>query len=488
MPDEVTLGDLARALGADPPAEAEILVSDVHHDSRAVTAGSVFVAIAGEVSDGHAFVAAAEAAGAVAVVVERPTAAVVSQIVVDDSRRALAAAADLVHGHASRRLRVVGVTGTNGKTSVTHMVEGVMRTAGVKTGLIGTLGARIDGDPVTVPRTTPESSDLQRLLGRMAEAGIDVAAIEVSSHALDLHRVDGVAFAAAAFTNLSQDHLDFHGDMESYYASKRGLFLDHEVAIAVVAVDDEWGRRLVAELDRPVVTASVAESASVFASGVSSRASQSSFALHSGGRSAEVTLPLPARFSVANAVTSAALCLELGLGLDEVCAGLEALDPIPGRFELVSGDWPFATIVDYAHTPEAVRAAVAEARRIAGAHVIAVVGAGGDRDQHKRPLMGEAAASADLTVVTSDNPRSEDPTAIIAEVVAGIPRGAAYAVEVDRRVAIRTAVSAAGDGDIVLVLGKGHEQGQDFGDRVEPFDDRVVVREEAASIAAGASP
>jgi UDP-N-acetylmuramoyl-L-alanyl-D-glutamate--2,6-diaminopimelate ligase len=442
--------------------------------------------VRGENFDGHAYAVDAIEAGAVAVVVEQPLDVVAPQIVVGNSRAALAVAASVVHRQPSEKLDVVGVTGTNGKTSVTHMVSAISRSTGVGTGLIGTVGAQIRGKDVALERTTPEAGDLQRLLARMADAGVAIAAVEVSSHALALHRVDAIRFRVATFTNLSQDHLDFHGSMESYYSEKARLFEKGRSDHAVIWIDDPWGRRLASETDVPTTTVGFSDGADVSASAVSVVPAGSTFRMRAGSREAVVQTPISARFNVANALVAAASCLEVGLDFDAVCSGVSVLPQIPGRFEIVAGPGGARAVVDYAHTPEAVSAAIAEARALTSGRVIAVVGAGGDRDRAKRPLMGAAAASADVVVVTSDNPRSEEPEAIIAEVVAGIEDPRALVVEADRRRAIRVALETSDDDDLVLVLGRGHEQDQEFaGGRVEPFDDRLVVAEEWAASSGG---
>jgi UDP-N-acetylmuramoyl-L-alanyl-D-glutamate--2,6-diaminopimelate ligase len=481
MPPDAALATLAAALGVayDGPA---VVVDDVHHDSRAVAPGSLFVAVRGEHFDGHDYATAAVAAGASALVVEAPLPLAVPQLVVPSSRRALPVVAAEVHGHPSRSLTVIGVTGTNGKTTVTHMIEAIARAAGKVPGVIGTIGARADNDALPVTRTTPEASDLQRILRRMLERGVEVVALEVSSHALALGRVDGLAFAAAAFTNLSQDHLDFHRDMADYFEAKASLFTPDRSRIGVVWVEDEWGRLLADRSPIPVRTVGTGSGCDVWGSGIEADTRASRFVIAAAGRTAEVVMPLPGRFNVANALVAAACALEVGIDLGDVVRGLETLPPVPGRLELVPGDRPFIVIVDYAHSPDAISAVVTEARLVGARRVIAVVGAGGDRDREKRPLMGEAATGADLAVITSDNPRSEDPDEIIAQVMAGARPGADIVVEPDRRAAIRRALAAAGPGDVVLVLGKGHEQGQERGGRIEPFDDRVVAAEEWRSL------
>jgi UDP-N-acetylmuramoyl-L-alanyl-D-glutamate--2,6-diaminopimelate ligase len=332
-----------------------------------------------------------------------------------------------------------------------------------------------------VARTTPEASDFQRLLARMVEAGVEVAAVEVSSHALALGRVAGSRFAVAAFTNLSQDHLDFHPDMEAYYRAKASLFVPELAERAVIWVDDPAGRRLAAETSLPVVRVGRGPSAEVTAGDLAMSLEGSSFVLAGVGEAVRVRLRLAGEFNVANALVAAGIAAALGIPSVSIAAGIGSLATVPGRFEIIDTGKAFTVVVDYAHTPDGVAAVIGSARRLAGGgRVIAVVGAGGDRDRAKRPLMGAAAAAADLAFITSDNPRSEDPAAIISQVLLGAASGPAEVrVEADRRRAIHDALEAARPGDVVLILGKGHEQGQQFADRVLPFDDRVVAREEA---------
>jgi UDP-N-acetylmuramoyl-L-alanyl-D-glutamate--2,6-diaminopimelate ligase len=494
MPAEgVTLRAVAAAIGADAP-EADVTVSAVHHDTRSVEPGSLFVAIAGSRSDGHDLVADAVAAGAVALVVERPVAVAVPQLVVPDSRAALPLASVHVYGNPARQLTVIGVTGTNGKTTVTHFLETIVNAAGGVPGVVGTLGARIAAEPFPLERTTPESNTVQQLLAAMVDAGVTVAALEVSSHALAMGRVDGMRFDVAAFTNLSQDHLDFHHTMEEYFATKVAFFSPDRATRAVVYVDDPWGKRLAGMAEIPVTTVGSSPRCDVWVSDIENASDHTAFVLHDGAVETAVTMPLLGHFNVANAAIAAAAGLQVGIDLGSVAAGLAELRAVPGRLEVVPGPAPFTVVVDYAHTPEAITAVIAEMRSILDGRVIVVVGAAGDRDRHKRPLMGQAAAGADVAVLTSDNPRSEDPAAILAEVATGARQAATLAgphlvTELDRRRAIRAGLEAATRGDAVLILGKGHESGQEFGEgRIEPFDDRQVAREEMAALAGVGGP
>lgn len=483
MPDALTLQELAGAVSGRIAGDAAVEVSDVTHDSRYAGPGVLFVAVRGFTVDGHDFVSTVAAAGAPAVCVEDEGARHgLPAIVVDDTRAALGGLASAVHGRPSENLRLVGVTGTNGKTTVTHLIESIADAAGLPHAIVGTVGARIGGEPVPVARTTPEATDFQRLLARMVAAGVDVAAVEVSSHALALGRVAATRFTVAAFTNLSRDHLDFHGDMESYLAAKASLF--EQTDAAVVWVDDPAGATIADRLTIPVTRAGIEQHADVAASDVEVGFDGSHFTARGRTGSGRIYLPLAGRFNIANALVAAGCAEVLGVGWQDIVAGIAAVPPVPGRFELVPTDGEFTVVVDYAHTPDGVVAAVAAARDILGGdgRVIAVVGAGGDRDREKRPLMGAAAAAADVAVLTSDNPRSEDPAEILGAVAAGARGSAVVIEEVDRRRAIRKAFEEARPGDAVLILGKGHEPGQDFGSRVVPFDDRVVAREEAAAL------
>ncbi len=482
-----TLAQVASALGVDAPDGAvDLRVVDVTHDSREVGPGTLFVAISGSRHDGHVFVPSIGRRGAVGALVEHLVESPIPQLVTPDTREAMAVAARTVHGEPDRTLSIVGVTGTNGKTTVTHLCEAAWRADGRSAGVIGTLGARYDGHPIPLARTTPESSDLQRLLARMRDAGVTSVAMEVSSHALDLHRADGIRFTAVGFTNLSQDHLDFHGDMESYFMSKFGLFVPERSSRAVVDIDGDAGRRIAAMTELDVVTAGIEGGADISASDIWSTATGTSFTLTSPEGTVGVHLPLVGIFNVGNALVAAGLLLCDGVDLDAIAQGFSSLTSVPGRMEVVHHDGPFTVIVDYAHTPEAVATVLASIARAADGRVIAVVGAGGDRDVAKRPAMGEAAARfADLVIVTTDNPRSEDPSTIATQVrsgAEGVPSADVRTV-LDRREAIDLAIDLAAPGDIVMILGKGHEQGQEVGDEVLPFDDRLVASE--ALLAAG---
>ena len=468
------LADLAVAVGGVTHGDPDLTVTDVTHDSRHAGAGTMYVAVRGSQFDGHDFIAGAVAAGSTAVCVDHFTGSGVSELEVPDTREVMGPLAAAVHDDPSATVAVVGVTGTNGKTTVTHYVESITTNAGRTPGLIGTVHTRVGEHALISERTTPEATDFQRLLAEMRDLGADVIAAEISSHALELGRVSATKFAVAAFTNLSQDHLDFHGDMDRYRLAKERLFQEYEVGTAVINVDDPVGEGIAAEARMPVIR--VGREGDLRADNVTTSFDGSSFEMVIHGVPHRVAAPLIGAFNVENALIAAGCCLALGLSVEEVVAGLSLLLPVPGRFELVSGSFPVRVVVDYAHTPEGIHQAISVARDLADGRVIAVFGAGGDRDREKRPLMGRAAIEADLSVLTSDNPRSEDPEAIISEVMSGI-EGSGVVVEPDRRRAIEHAIRAASPGDVVLILGKGHETGQEIGERVLPFDDKLVAGE-----------
>ena len=438
-------------------------VTSVAFDSRAITPGALFACIRGLIADGHDFAASAVERGAVALLVERVLPLDVPQVVVADARVAMARIAATLEGHPSDDLTVVGVTGTNGKTTTVHFLESIFRARGWATGVIGTL---------TGARTTPEAPDLQRTLAGWRDEGRDAVAMEVSSHALALHRVDGTRFAVAVFTNLSRDHLDFHGTMERYFEAKARLFTPALSARAVVNADDPHGRLLLDAAEIPTVAYSLGDVSDLHLSASASRFTW---------RNEVITVPIGGRHNVHNALGAATAALEVGVPIPAVVAGIGNAGPVPGRFEPVDEGQPFSVVVDYAHTPDGLERVLEAAREVASGHrVVLVFGAGGDRDRTKRAGMGAAAAAgADVAVVTSDNPRSEEPAAIIAEIVKGAP-SAGLTVEPDRRRAIALAFERAAPGDVVVIAGKGHETTQTIGDLVVPFDDREVAREELA--------
>jgi UDP-N-acetylmuramoyl-L-alanyl-D-glutamate--2,6-diaminopimelate ligase len=432
--------------------------------------------VPGASADGHDFAAEAVAAGASALLVERWLDDVAApQVRVGSVREAMGPVAAVVFSHPAEALTMAGITGTNGKTTTTYLLEAIWRAAGVRPGVIGTTGARVDGEPVALARTTPEAPDLHRLLLRMREAGVGGVAMEVSSHALAQHRVGGVRFDVAAFTNLSQDHLDFHPSMDEYFAAKASLFTPAHAARAVVNADDGWGRRLLEDPLVPTVTYGVEGEADLRATDVVSNVEGVAFTV--GG--VRVRSRLRGGFNVSNCLAAIAVAGELGIGPEIAAEGLAAVPGVPGRVEPVDAGQDFLVVVDYAHTPDSIRSVLQAARPLASGRLIVVFGCGGDRDRAKRPLMGAAATSlADLTFLTSDNPRSEDPLEIISDIEPGAREGGGrYVVEPDRRAAIGLAVEEARAGDVVVIAGKGHEATQELAHGTVAFDDREVARE-----------
>jgi UDP-N-acetylmuramoyl-L-alanyl-D-glutamate--2,6-diaminopimelate ligase len=460
--------------GAGVPAVADVEVTGLAYDSRAVAPGTLFFCVPGFRSDGHDFAAAAVERGAVALVVQRPLGLAVPEVMVPDVRAAMAPAAAAFYGDPTADLDVVGATGTNGKTTTAFLVRALLEADGRQCGLLGTVTSVIGGEERAVVRTTPEAIELQRDFAAMRAGGDVACAMEASSHALALHRADAIHWAVAIFTNLTQDHLDFHPDMEAYFAAKRRLF-EAGPRVAVINVDDPYGRRLAAEHPDAITFGIDSEDATLRATGVTFALTGSSFTVDG----LALRTPLPGRFNVLNALGALAAARALGVADPTIRAALETAGRVPGRFEPVEAGQPFAVLVDYAHTPDSLENVLRAAREIARRHVIVVFGAGGDRDRGKRPLMGRAARTlADKVVVTSDNPRSEDPEEIIAEILRGTGDGPEVESLVDRRAAIARAVTLAGAGDVVVIAGKGHEQGQEFADgRKVPFDDVAVARE-----------
>jgi UDP-N-acetylmuramoyl-L-alanyl-D-glutamate--2,6-diaminopimelate ligase len=474
-----------------PSEQAALEIAGLAYDSRAVQPGELFFCVSGFRSDGHEFAPRALQSGAAALVVERELGLGVPELIVPSARAAMAPMAACFHGWPSRELRVVGVTGTNGKTTTAYLVRALLEAGGVQCGLLGTVKSVIGGEDRPVQRTTPEAIELQADLRAMLDGGDGACAMEVSSHALELGRADAIDFSTAVFTNLTQDHLDFHDSMDDYFLAKRRLFappLGPPPAVSIVNVGDPYGRRLAAELEG-AVTFAVDAPADYSATGVQSTFEGASFVLRCPEGERQVMLPMPGRFNVANALGALAAARALGGELDVMLAALEAGVRVPGRFEPVKEGQDFAVLIDYAHTPDSLENVLAAAGELTSSHdgrrgrVICVFGAGGDRDRGKRPLMGEIAARlADEVLVTSDNPRSEDPRRIIEEIMLGVARveqGTRGTRDiVDRREAIAEAVARGRAGDVLVIAGKGHEQGQEFeGGRKIPFDDATVARE-----------
>ncbi len=469
---------LGELLDGVPRSAAELAIADLAFDNRLVGPGTLFFCVPGFTRDGHDFAPDAVARGAVALVVERPLGLGVPEVLVASVREAMAPAAARFHGDPTARLDVVGVTGTNGKTTTAFLVRALLEAAGRPCGLLGTVGSVIAGREVEAARTTPEAIDLQRDFRAMLDGGDAACAMEVSSHALALHRAEAIHFAVAIFTNLTQDHLDFHPTMEEYFAAKRRLF-EAAPRAAVINVDDAYGRRLAAE-HPGALTVAIEREAGYRARELSTGLTGSELVLEGPDGARRITSPLPGRFNVLNVLGAVAAARALGVSMDQIAGALPHAGRVPGRFEPVEEGQDFAVLVDYAHTPDSLQNVLEAARGLTEGRVICVFGCGGDRDRGKRPVMGRIAdALAAKVIVTSDNPRSEDPEAIIAEILAGVdaPERRVEAVP-DRREAIRGALAWAGAGDVVVIAGKGHEQGQEFaGARKVPFDDVAVARE-----------
>jgi UDP-N-acetylmuramoyl-L-alanyl-D-glutamate--2,6-diaminopimelate ligase len=482
--DALNLSAILADTGSSGSQGPDVVVSGIAYRSSQVRPGDVFFCVPGFAHDGHEFAADAVAHGAVAVVAghELPGLAV-PVVIVPDTRGALASASARFFGSPSTSMDVVGITGTNGKTTTTYLLDSIFRQAGRTTGLLGTIESRIAGVAEPASRTTPESRDLQETLARMRDAGVTAVSMEVSSHAIDLHRVDATRFAVAAFTNLSQDHLDYHATMEEYFSVKARFMGTVPVERRVVNIDDQHGARLLASLGA-AWTVGTAAGAHVRATGARMGAASCSFTLETPSGEGEVVLPLAGAYNVSNALVAAGCALALDIPLAIVCAGLAAAPQVPGRLERIEAGQDFTVLVDYAHTPDGLANAIKAVRDVTTGRVITVFGCGGDRDPDKRPLMGHVAGSlSDVAVLTSDNPRTEDPVGIILQVQDGLAGTAAHSiVEVDRREAIRVALHIARAGDTVLVAGKGHEDYQIFSDRTVHFDDREVVREELARL------
>jgi len=486
----LTLAQLIKDVpGSRIVAGGNVTISRITADSRLVEPGAAFICIRGFETDGHLYAADAVAKGAVAVIYQDESALPAlppgtASAVVPDSRKAAAVIANTFYGHPSRDLRVVGVTGTNGKTTTVYLVDSILGTAGRTTGVITTLERRIAGRTLPADRTTPDALELQSLLRQMVDAGVTDVAMEISSHALQLSRTAGTKLDAAVFTNLTQDHLDFHADIDEYFRSKLLLFTDYADAArpekelrGVVNADDPYGREIARQARCPIITYGLSDDADVRACDIKLRRDGTDLELYVLGNTTAVTLRLVGLFNVYNALAAAACTTGLGIKLDVVTEGLCAASAPPGRFERVDEGQPFGVVVDYAHTPDGLRNVLRAAHGLGPERLLVIFGCGGDRDRSKRPLMARVAEElADVVIVTSDNPRSEIPEAIIAEIVAGF-RGNDFVVEPDRRAAIRCGIEMCQPDDLLIIAGKGHETYQIFADKTIHFDDREVARE-----------
>jgi UDP-N-acetylmuramoyl-L-alanyl-D-glutamate--2,6-diaminopimelate ligase len=479
----VKLAELAARLpGATVTGDGEVTVTAVTYDSRKAGPGTLFVAIKGLTADGNQFVEAARKKGAAAVASEQPAEPGSPWLQVPDAREALALLSAAVLGEPARALELIGVTGTNGKTTTTYLIDAALRAAGHKVGLLGTVLYRIGDRMADATRTTPEASDLQGLLREMVDAGCSHAVLEVSSHSLELKRVVGCEFRVAAFTNLTRDHLDFHGDMDAYFQAKRKLFADllAKDGRAVINADDDRARELIAASRAPVWTYGIERDADFRAEKVRLALEGTQFLVRSPAGTHEVQSALVGRFNVQNVLAAFACSVAAGVAPEVALRGLATVTGVPGRLERVPGAAGFAVIVDYAHTDDALKNLLETVRELGPTRVITVFGCGGDRDRSKRPLMGAVASRlSDVVIVTSDNPRSEPPEAILEEIQRGMNGGrkAERHAIVDRREAIARALEMARPGDAVVIAGKGHETYQVLRDRTVPFDDRQVARD-----------
>ena len=477
--------NLDALIGALAPAEViggrPVDIGDLAYDTRAVSAGALFFCVRGDRVDGHDLAWEAIERGAAALVVERPLDVDVPQLVVLSTRESMAVGADVFFGEPTKELELAGVTGTNGKTTTAFLLRSILAAAGRRPGLVGTVEWEVGGERRPAPFTTPEAIDLQRLFREMLDAGDRSAAVEASSHGSVLRRLDRVRFDVLVFTNLSQDHLDLHGSMDDYFDAKRRLFTGPAPPPAAVNVGDEWGRRLADRLEdlhrAPLVTFGVTPEAEIRPESLVLDAHGSRFR----AAGIDIETRLRGEFNVENVLGAVAAGVLLDIDEDAIAEGIAGVEGIPGRFEAIDEGQPFAVVVDYAHTPDSLATVLSAARGLGSGRVIVVFGAGGDRDRGKRPLMGKIAADlADVTIVTSDNPRSEEPLAIIQDVLLGT--GMDVEIDPDRASAIARAVSLAQDGDVVVIAGKGHEQGQDVNGVVTPFDDREVARDALRSL------
>lgn len=483
------LSELARLLGeARQLGRGDPNVGGIACDSRRVKPHDLFVCVRGFKSDGAAFLPDAAARGAAAALVEADSdlpPVALPALVVPSARAAMARAATALHGYPSRRLALVGVTGTNGKTTTTYLLESIARAAGYRTAVLGTIGCRIGDETLEAAHTTPEAPDLQALLARMVGAGVQVASMEVSSHALTLDRSLGCEFDAGVFTNLTQDHLDFHDNLAAYFESKARLFAEYPLQsekpfTAVINADDPYGERLAGLTSGRTLSYGTGHGAALRAGEVSAEPARLEYTLTAEGARRRVRLPIGGLFNVYNSLAALGAARALGIDWEPVLAGLAGAAGVPGRFEPVDEGQPFSVVVDYAHTPDGLENVLASARALSPRRLLAVYGCGGDRDRTKRPLMGEIGARlADQVFLTSDNPRSEEPAAILRDILAGVPPGQVgrVTVEPDRRSAIFAAVAAAGAGDIVVIAGKGHETYQIFPTGTVHFDDRETARD-----------
>ena len=465
--------------------EADLVITGITHNSREVQSGDIYVALPGANHHGIKFASQAIANGAVAIATDeqgkKDLTSNLPTILLGNARADMATLAARVYGHPEKKLTLVGVTGTNGKTSVTHILQSLFSNFGYRVGVIGTIGTYINGKHLPLARTTPESTDLYAILASMVQADVTHVFMEVSSHALELHRVDGLHFEQAVFTNLSQDHLDFHGTMENYFAAKAKLFTPNFAKHAVICTADSWGQKLASSLNLPMTiigSTGSGQTGDWTTENIRLSVNKTTFDLVHNRESMKCELPMIGAFNATNAALAVAVATNLGLDQQLVTRDLVNVHPVPGRSQIVTHNSPGTAIVDYAHTPEAVEKVLTTLREVCDGQLITVLGCGGDRDPIKRPLMGAIAAQiSDVVIITDDNPRSENPATIRAAIKNGITQTSVKILEIgDRKEAIKTALSMTSNNDVVAVLGKGHEQGQEIAGVVHPFDDVKVIQ------------
>ena len=457
----------------------DIPINGIHYDSRQVTPGSLFFCIEGYQADGHDYAAAAVENGASAVLLRKdiPLRSGTTKIFVAETRKAMGLISSAFYGKPSENLILFGVTGTNGKTTITYMMKSILEQAGKKAGLIGTISNLIGNRMIPSERTTPESPDLQQLLHEMVKEDVETTVMEVSSHSLELSRVAGCRFQVGIFSNLTQDHLDFHGTLEKYREAKAKLF--DQCQLAVINVDDESGRMILEGLECPSFTYGIYKPADIFARDIEIMADGVSFNLHILGGKISINLRIPGIFSVYNALAAAAACYAAGISLNDIQTGLETVRGVPGRFELLDTGTDYSVILDYAHTPDGLENILKTARDLTDGRIVTLFGCGGDRDKSKRPVMGEVAGThSDFCIVTSDNPRGEEPMEIISEILPGLQKTECpYEVFGDRRQAIAYALNNARKNDVIILAGKGHETYQLIKGQTYPFDEKEIVSE-----------